>query len=191
MKPEHENIKNRLTQLATELMADIKNLEKERDEWKQAYEKAIGDSDSWHWRNQPVTKRISELCEKVTLRDVQIVDLTIERDSYKSMYQSSLDINASLLKEHNELKGTIADLAHHPEPAEHLTDQMYKLISSMNKAGAAAVRPAPGRLEIAAMVLAGMLHDSDTWSWEREEYAKYAVELADTLIATDKEATNE
>ena len=63
---------------------------------------------------------------------------------------------------------------------------MSKLISSMNDAGAAAVRPAPGRLEIAAMVLAGMLHDSDTWSMEREESAEYAVELADTLIKADQ-----
>lgn len=181
-----------LKERADDQNTDIKYLKEERDEWKQAYEKAIGDPDSWHWRNQPIAKRIRELSEKITLRDVQIIDLTIERDSYRSMYQSSETMNAGLLKEHNELKAAYEKLAcSQPTPAELLTSQMSKLISSMNEAGAAAVRPAPGRLEIAAMMLSSMAKDSNAWSAEDEHYAKYAVELADTLIEADREATNE
>ena len=178
-----------MKQKAATREADIKDLEEERDEWKQAYEKVIGDPDSWHWRNQPVAKRISELCGKVTLQSVQITDLTIERDSYKSMYQSSQDINAGLTKEHNELKAVYEKLAcSQPTPAEHLTSQMSKLISSMNEAGAAAVKPAPGRLEIAAIfyaadIAAGNINtavDPDTCPAD-------ALDHADALIAAAKE----
>lgn len=172
--------------------ADMKSLEENRDEWKQACEKVTADRNDWQkaYNSLPVTKRIqriSELCSTVAVQSRQITDLTTERDSLKSMYQSSEAMNAGLLKEHNELKAAYEKLAcSQPTPAELLTSQMSKLISSMNDAGAAAVRPAPGRLEIAAMVLAGMLHDSDTWSMEREESAEYAVELADTLIKADQ-----
>lgn len=170
----------------------MKSLEENRDEWKQACEKVTADRNDWQkaYNSLPVTKRIqriSELCSTVAVQSRQITDLTTERDSLKSMYQSSEAMNAGLLKEHNELKAAYEKLAcSQPTPAELLTSQMSKLISSMNDAGAAAVRPAPGRLEIAAMVLAGMLHDSDTWSMEREESAEYAVELADTLIKADQ-----
>jgi len=131
-------------------------------------------------------QRIRELRSKITLRDVQIVDLTIERNSYKSMYQSSQDINAGLTKEHNELKTAYEKLAcSQPTPAEHLTNQMSKLISSMNEAGAAAVRPAPGRLEIAAMVLAGLAADPDL-SATREDCIKEAILMATKLIKADQ-----
>lgn len=192
-----------LKEKAADREADIKDLEEERDEWKQACEKVTADREVFHserahyrevfedWERmvlkQPVAKRISELCGKVTLQSVQITDLTIERDSYKSMYQSSQDINASLAKEHNELKAAYEKLAcSQPTPAEHLTSQMSKLITSMNEAGAAAVRPAPGRLEIAAMIYAAMLNDRESWEMDCEEQAKFAIETADTLITADQ-----
>ena len=132
-------------------------------------------------------QRIREFRSKITLRDVQIADLVVERNSYKSMYQSSQDINAGLVKEHNELKAVYEKLAcSQPTPAEHLTNQMSKLISSMNEAGAAAVRPAPGRLEVAAMIYAAMLNDRQSWEMDCEEQAKFAIETADTLIKADQ-----
>ena len=170
--------------------ADMKSFKKNRDEWKQACQTAIADRDAWQQvsTTSPTIKRISELCEKVTLRDVQITDLTIERDSYKSMYQSSQDINAGLTKEHNELKAAYEQIAcSQPTPAEHLTNQMFKLISSMNEAGAATVRPAPGRLEIAAMILAGLAVDSGL-TLTQEECAEEAMSLAIELIKADKKA---
>ena len=172
--------------------ADIKALEEELDKWKQACKKAEIDRDDWQeaYNSLPVTKRIqriSELCSTVAVQSRQIVDLTTERDSYKSMYKRSQDINAGLLKEHNELKAAYEKFAcSQPTPAELLTSQMSKLISSMNDAGAAAVRPAPGRLEIAAMMLSSMAKDSNAWSAEDEHYAKYAVELADAIIKADQ-----
>jgi DNA repair exonuclease SbcCD ATPase subunit len=163
-----------MKQKADDREADIRDFKKERDEWKQAC--------------QPIAKRIRELSEKITLRDVQIIDLTVERDSLKSMYKSSQDINAGLLKEHNEFKAAYEKLAwaSHPTPAELLTSQMSKLISSMNDAGAAAIRPAPGRLEIAAMMLAGRAADPDL-SATREQCIGESILMATTLIKTEKE----
>lgn len=191
MKPEHEDIRNRLTKLATELIADIRALEEERDTWKQACEKVTADRDDWQkaYNSLPVTKRIqriSELCSTVAVQSRQITDLTTERDSYKSMYQSSQDINASLAKEHNELKAAYERIAcSQPTPAELLTGQMSKLISSMNEAGAAAVRPAPGRLEIAAMMLAGRAADPNL-SATPEQCIKEAILIATKLIKADQ-----
>lgn len=170
--------------------AYIKALEEELDKWKQACKKAEIDRDDWQkvYNSLPVTKRISELCSTVAVQSRQISDLITESDSYKSMYKKSQDINAGLLKEHNELKAAYEKLAcSQPTPAEHLTDQMSKLISSMNEAGAAAVRPAPGRLEIAAMVWVGMLQEPDSWEMDYEDSAKHAIEVAAELIKADKQ----
>jgi hypothetical protein len=179
-----------LKQKSDALEADIRDLEEERDEWKQACKKAEIDRDDWQkvYNSLPVTKRISELCSKVAVQSAQITDLTTELDSYRSMYQSSQDINAGLAKEHNDLKAAYERIAcSQPTPAEHLTSQMSKLISSMNEAGAAAVKPDPGRLEIAAMVWVGMLQDPDSWEMDYEDSAKHAIEVAAELIKADKQ----
>jgi len=68
----------------------------------------------------------------------------------------------------------------------NLNAELSKLVADMNRAHAAQVKPEPSRLEIAATIFASMLHDSETWGMEPEDYARYAVEQADSLIAAAK-----
>jgi predicted nucleic acid-binding Zn-ribbon protein len=79
-----------------------------------------------------------------------------------------------LSKELDRARGMLA--AHNP-----LSDELLKLVSTMNSSNAGAVKSEPSRLEIAAMLMSAslsrMVHD-----WNTEEEAYWAVELADALI---------
>lgn len=65
---------------------------------------------------------------------------------------------------------------------DDLSQQMLKLVASMNDAKAAQVRPEPSRLEIAAMVLSGLAADHLLES-SREGCIKESIYMADALIA--------
>lgn len=65
---------------------------------------------------------------------------------------------------------------------DDLSQQMLKLVASMNEAKAAQVRPEPSRLEIAAMLLAAII-TRGTEVWGAEEEATWAIKRANALIA--------
>lgn len=66
---------------------------------------------------------------------------------------------------------------------DDLSQQMLKLVASMNEAKAAQVRPEPSRLEIAAIVLTGAYASYGNYN----DLAKAALKQADALIAAAKE----
>jgi len=67
---------------------------------------------------------------------------------------------------------------------DDLSQQLLKLVTSMNDAKAAQVRPEPSRLEIAAIILTGSYSNSGSY----QDLAKIGLKQADALIAAAKEA---
>jgi hypothetical protein len=90
---------------------------------------------------------------------------------------------ASRLQEQADLIGRMQSELVSPDD---LSQQMLKLVASMNDAKAAQVRPEPSRLEIAAMIMAASCSHPDS------RYGMgtvQAVQCADELIAVARKVT--
>ena len=91
-----------------------------------------------------------------------------------AIYQHDLFDAAARLQEQAEL---IDKMRAEMVNQDDLSHQMLKLVTGMNEAKAAQVRPEPSRLEIAAMIMAG---------GKTGEYGMEALVYADMLIAAAK-----